>query len=80
MNTPYMYRKTLVVGNIFHQINFSKTYDLSNENKILEAIKKHKFMKYYFDLDDKFKNKEIYFYEIYCMDLIKHTLNEEENN
>ena len=26
------------------------------------------------------KNKEIYFFEKDCMDLIKHTLNEEENN
>lgn len=47
-----MYRKTLVIGNLFHQINFSNSYDLSNENKILEAIKKHKFMKYDFDLDE----------------------------
>ena len=37
-------------------------------------------MKYDIDFDDKYKNKEIYFFEKDFMDLIKHTLKEEENN
>ena len=46
----------------FHRIDVIKIYDLFNENGIIDAIKKSKLIKYGFDFDKEYGEKEIYLY------------------
>lgn len=62
----------------FHQIDLIKIYDLYKENGIIEAIQKSNLMKYGFNFDQEYGEKELYLYVRRFYGFDKKCLNERE--